>query len=311
MPVPAARTRADQGIVAEPGEAIDRFLDAIWAESGLSRQTLAAYRADLVSFARWLDGRGGGLSGAGREDVLAYLAARVAGGLKPRSTARLLSTLRRYYRWRLREGLADSDPTADVESPRLGRPLPGAVSEAEVEALLVAPDTADPVGLRDRAMLELLYASGLRVSELVSLTLGQFNPRQGVLRVVGKGSRERLVPLGEQALDWVDRWLREGRGVLLGQRRSDALFVTARGAGLSRQAFWYRIRTHARTAGIRGHLSPHTLRHSFATHLLNHGADLRVVQLLLGHQDLSTTQIYTHIARQRLQELHAQHHPRG
>lgn len=311
MPVPAAPTGADPHRPDGVEQAIDRFLDAIWAESGLSRQTLAAYRADLLAFTRWLDARGSALPRADREEVLAYLATRVAGGLKPRSTARLLSTLRRFYRWQLRERLIDTDPTADVESPRLGRPLPGAVSEADIEALLAAPATDQPVGLRDRAMLELLYASGLRVSELVNLTLGQLNPRQGVLRVVGKGSRERLVPLGEQALDWVDRWLRDGRPALLGQRRSDALFVTARGGPLSRQAFWYRIRAHARVAGVRAHLSPHTLRHSFATHLLNHGADLRVVQLLLGHQDLSTTQIYTHIARQRLQDLHSQHHPRG
>lgn len=295
-----------------PGEdAIERFLDGVWAESGLSRQTLAAYRADLLAFARWLDQRHQALVDAGREDVLAYLAARVGDGLKPRSTARLVSTLRRFYRWQLREGAIATDPTHEVEAPRLGRPLPGAVSEQDIEALLAAPDVADPLGLRDRSMLELLYATGLRVSELVGLTLAQLNPRQGVLCIVGKGSRERLVPVGEQALDWVARWLDEGRPRLLGLRRSEALFVTARGAALSRQAFWYRIRAHAQAAGIHRKLSPHTLRHSFATHLLNHGADLRVVQLLLGHQDLSTTQIYTHIARQRLQDLHARHHPRG
>ncbi len=311
MAVAAVPTRADRRLPDDVRGAIDRFLDAIWAESGLSRHTLAAYGADLESFGRWLIDRGTDLPQAGREDVLAYLASRVAAGLKPRSTARLLSTLRRYYRWQLREGLTDVDPTVHIESPRLGRPLPGAISEADVEALLATPDTDTPLGLRDKAMLELLYASGLRVSELVSLTLGQINPRQGVLRIVGKGSRERLVPVGEQAMDWVERWLRQGRSALLGQRRTDSLFVTGRGGALSRQAFWYRIREVAETAGIRAHLSPHTLRHSFATHLLNHGADLRVVQLLLGHRDLSTTQIYTHIARQRLQELHSQHHPRG
>lgn len=298
---------------AEPAGAgrIEAFLDALWLERGLSERTLRAYRTDLLAFAAWLEHRGGRLETADRGLVLGYLADRVQGGARPRSTARLLSSLRRFYGWLLREGEMRHDPTADVQSPRIGQSLPGALTETEVEALLAAPELAEPVGLRDRAMLELLYATGLRVSELVTLTLSQVNPRQGVVRVVGKGNRERLVPLGEAALDWLERYRLESRPALLGRRSSDAVFITARGGGMTRQAFWYRVRHHAVAAGIGKPLSPHTLRHSFATHLLNHGADLRVVQLLLGHSDLSTTQIYTHVARQRLQDLHAEHHPRG
>ncbi len=290
---------------------IDAFIDGLWMESGLSRHTLAAYRADLVGLARWLAARGSSLLAARRDLLLGYLAQRLQGGAKPRSTARLLSTLRRFYRYQVREGRLQEDPTAQIDSPKLGRPLPGALSEAEVEALLAAPAPDDPLGLRDRAMLELLYATGLRVSELVGLTMDQLNLRQGVVRVIGKGSKERLVPLGEEAGDWLDRYLAEARPALLKGRAAAPLFVTQRGEGMTRQAFWYRIKHYARLAGITRELSPHTLRHSFATHLLNHGADLRVVQLLLGHSDLSTTQIYTHVARQRLQELHAKHHPRG
>lgn len=290
---------------------IEGFLDRLWMEQGLSQHTLDAYRADLWAFAAWLAGREGALLRVRRDQILAYLAQRVQAGAKPRSTARLLSSLRRFYRFQLREGLIHQDPTAQVDSPKLGRPLPKALSEADVEALLAAPVLEDPLGLRDKAMLELLYATGLRVSELVGLTLDQLNLRQGVVRVMGKGSKERLVPVGEEALDWLERYLREGRPALLGRRQASELFVTQRGGGLTRQAFWYRIKHYALSAGVSSSLSPHTLRHSFATHLLNHGADLRVVQMLLGHSDLSTTQIYTHVAKQRLQTLHAKHHPRG
>lgn len=290
---------------------IEGFLDTLWMEHGLSPATLAAYRSDLQAFARWLDGRGVTLLNARREDILDYLAEKVAARARPRTTARLLSSLRRFYRWQVREGRMTEDPTARVTGPRLGRPLPGALTETEVERLLAAPDIEEPLGLRDRAMLEVLYAAGLRVSELVGLPLAAVNARQGVVRVWGKGAKERLVPLGDEALDWLRRYLDGARGALLGARRSDFVFVTSRGGPLTRQAFWYRIKHHAARAGIRGDLSPHTVRHSFATHLLNHGADLRVVQLLLGHTDLSTTQIYTHIAQQRLHDLHAEHHPRG
>ena len=290
---------------------VDRFLDALWVERGLSRQTLSAYGSDLRAFGRWLEARGGALLTASREDVLGYLAVKVQAGAKPRSTARLLSSLRRFYRWQIREGRLQVDPTTDVAAPRLGRPLPEALGESDVEALLMAPDTSDPLGLRDRAMLELLYATGLRVSELVGLAVTQLGLRQGVVRVIGKGDKERLVPMGEEAQGWVEEYLGHGRPALMGARQSNDLFVTARGAAMTRQGFWYRIKHYAAVAGVRGSLSPHTLRHSFATHLINHGADLRVVQLLLGHSDLSTTQIYTHVARHRLQDLHRLHHPRG
>ncbi len=291
--------------------AVERFLDALWSERGLSRQTLASYGSDLKLLARWLRARGSALENARRDEVLGYLADRVQRGARPRSTARMLSSFRRFYRWLVREGRLREDPTARVEAPRLGRPLPHALSESQVEALLHAPDLAEPLGLRDRAMLELMYAAGLRVSELVELSLQTVGLRQGVVRTLGKGSKERLVPMGEEAQHWLERYLSEARPELDRSGRSETVFLTARGAGMTRQAFWYRVKAHARTAGIRQAISPHSLRHSFATHLLNHGADLRVVQLLLGHSDLSTTQIYTHVARQRLQTLHAAHHPRG
>lgn len=290
---------------------IDRFLDALWLEKGLSPHTRAAYRSDLGHFHGWLHERGGDLAAAGREAILDHLAWRLEQGFKARSTARMLSGLRGFYRYLLREGLIAEDPTLQVELPQIGRPLPKSLSEADVEALLAAPDIDEPIGLRDRAMLEVLYACGLRVTELVSLTLEQVNLRQGVLRVFGKGSKERLVPLGEEAMAWIERYLRESRVFLLDGKPSDVLFPSLRGEQMTRQTFWHRIKHQAQVAGIGKPLSPHTLRHAFATHLLNHGADLRVVQMLLGHSDLSTTQIYTHIARQRLQELHAQHHPRG
>lgn len=290
---------------------IDRFLDALWLEKGLADNTRNAYRTDLLQFGAWLQARGGDLVGAGRDAVLDYLSWRLTQGYHARSTARLLSGLRGFYRYLAREGEITDDPTLRVELPRLGKPLPKALSEAQVEALLAAPDVDDPLGLRDRAMLEVLYATGLRVSELVGLTLEQISLRQGVLRTIGKGNKERLVPLGLEALDWLERFYREGRGVLLGGKASDVVFPSLRGQGMTRQTFWHRIKRHAATAGIDSELSPHTLRHAFATHLLNHGADLRTVQLLLGHSNVSTTQIYTHVARARLQQLHAMHHPRG
>jgi integrase/recombinase XerD len=290
---------------------IGQFLDVLWGERGLSDNTLAAYRSDLSLFASWLRARGRELAEATRDDLQAYLAQGVVKGVRPRTTARTLSTLRRFYRYLTREALIDTDPTALIESPRLGRPLPKLLTEEQVERLLEAPDVGTALGLRDRAMLETLYATGLRVSELVGLTMSQLSIGQGVVRVIGKGDKERLVPLGEEAIGWLDRYLREGRGELVRSRASDALFPTRRGTAMTRQAFWHNLRRHASTAAITTPLSPHTLRHAFATHLLNHGADLRVVQMLLGHADLSTTQIYTQVARARLKQLHAQHHPRG
>jgi len=291
---------------------IERFTDALWMEHGLSEHTLAAYRNDLAGLADWLRRkRSRGLTAARREDLLTYLSERVIGGSRPRTTARLLSSLRRYYRYLVREGRLRADPSVRIDTPRIGRPLPDSLSEREVESLLDAPDVEDTIGLRDRAMLELLYACGLRVSELVGLANEQVNLVQGVVRLTGKGNKERLVPLGEEAVDWLQRYLDSARPQLAGAVSTRQLFLTARGRGMTRQAFWYRIRHHALQAGISKHLSPHTLRHAFATHLLNHGADLRVVQMLLGHSDLSTTQIYTHVARERLKDLHAQHHPRG
>ena len=288
---------------------IERFVDALWMERGLAANTLLAYRRDLEHFARWLLPNTIDLLSVQHADVLDYLAANT--DAPARTLARRLSTLKRFYQHEVREARLITDPTAQVSAPKLGRALPEALTEPEVERLLAAPDIADPIGLRDRAMLELLYATGLRVSELVSLESSSLNLRQGVVRVIGKGGKERLVPLGEEALDWLDRFSREGRVAILGSRTSIAVFPTRRGRAMSRQAFWQLIKRYALIGGIHKHLSPHTLRHSFATHLLNHGADLRVIQMLLGHSDLSTTQIYTHVARTRLQELHAEHHPRG
>ncbi|MDE1166062.1 MAG: site-specific tyrosine recombinase XerD [Pseudomonas sp.] len=290
---------------------IDQYLDALWLEKGLSDNSRDSYRSDLALFNGWLQERGVSLDSAARELILDHLAWRVDQAYKPRSTARFLSGVRGFYRYLLREKLITVDPTLQIDMPQLGRPLPKSLSEADVEALLNAPDLSEPIGQRDRAMLEVLYACGLRVTELVSLTLDQVNLRQGVLRVMGKGSKERLVPMGEEAINWVERYLRDGRNDLLNGRPSDVLFPSLRGEQMTRQTFWHRIKHQAQVAGISKSLSPHTLRHAFATHLLNHGADLRVVQMLLGHSDLSTTQIYTHVARARLQDLHAQHHPRG
>jgi integrase/recombinase XerD len=296
----------------QPSPLIEQFLDAIWMERGLSENTLVAYRNDLNAYARWLASQQQtDLTAVGRDDVQTYLAQRVAAKASPRSTARLLSTLRRFYAWLRRENRISQDPTALIEAPKLGRPLPKTLTELEVEALLAAPDTQTPLGMRDRTMLEVLYASGLRVSELVNLTVMQLNLQQGVIRVTGKGNKERLVPLGDEAMSWLQRYIQDVRLALLNGQTRDALFVTQRREAMTRQAFWYMIKRHAQSAGIEKTLSPHTLRHAFATHLLNHGADLRVVQMLLGHSDLSTTQIYTHVARARLKDLHARHHPRG
>jgi len=286
------------------------FLDALWLEDGLSRNSLAAYRRDLSMLAEWLDERGGTLRDATEADLQAYVAARHAGS-RPTSGNRRLAAFRRFYRWLLRERRRDDDPTLRLSAARQPPRFPKSLSEAQVEALLGAPDPGTPLGLRDRAMLETLYATGLRVSELVGLPSVCVGLVDGVIRVLGKGDKERLVPLGEEARDWIARYVAEARGALLGARASDALFVTARGGPMTRQMFWTLIKRHAKAGGIAAPLSPHTLRHAFATHLLNHGADLRVVQMLLGHADISTTQIYTHIARERLKTLHAQHHPRG
>ncbi|WP_407920177.1 site-specific tyrosine recombinase XerD [Halopseudomonas xinjiangensis] len=290
---------------------IAAYLDSLWLERGLARQSLEAYRTDLETLAVWAAGRRLSLLALGRADVMEHLAWRIGQSYKARSTARFLSCIRGFYRHALRQNLVSEDPTLDVAMPKLGRPLPKSLSETDVEALLDAPDVEDSLGLRDRCMLEVLYACGLRVSELVGLRLDQVNLRQGVVRVTGKGDKERLVPLGEEALVWLDRYARQARPALLGGQPSDVLFPSRRAQQMTRQTFWHRIKLHAQQAGIRSELSPHTLRHAFATHLLNHGADLRVVQMLLGHSDLSTTQIYTHIARHRLRDLHASHHPRG
>lgn len=291
---------------------IDRFLDALWMERGLSNNTLTAYRRDLTGFVIWLKKRSAAdLLDAQREDLLGYLAKRVAAAAKPRTTARLLSSLRSFYQHAVREGLLKTDPSDRIDAPKLGRPLPKALTEEEVESLIEAPDPDSILGLRDRTMLELLYATGLRVSELVELRLPQVNLRQGVVRTLGKGSKERLVPMGEAAMEWLEEYLQNSRPELLKGKHSEHLFLSNRGAVMSRQAFWYLVKRHALKAGIGKPISPHVLRHCFATHLLNHGADLRVVQMLLGHSDLSTTQIYTHVARERLKGLHAEHHPRG
>ena len=293
--------------------ALDRFCDGVWLNDGLARNTLDGYRRDLASFAAWLqESSGKGLLEAASDDLQRHLAWRMeARHAKPRTTGRLVSSLKRFYRFAVDEGLRADDPAAELEGPRLPRALPKSLSEAEVEALLAVPDVQTAAGLRDRAMLETLYASGLRVSELVGLKPAQVSLDMGVVRVLGKGAKERLAPLGEEAVAWIAGYLATARPELLAGRKSDALFVTARAAAMTRQAFWALVKRHAAVAGIGRAISPHTLRHAFATHLINHGADLRVVQLLLGHADISTTQIYTHVARERLKALHARHHPRG
>ena len=297
--------------VDQSQELVDRFLDAIWMERGLSQNTLGAYRADLMTLARSLAEQEKIIDSADKADLLAFIAGRVEGGAKPRSTARQLSSFRRFFRYIMREGMRDTDPTADIEMPRIGRSLPKTLSEDEVESLLLAPNVDEPLGHRDRAMLELLYATGLRVSELINLKQSQVNFNQGVLRVVGKGDRERLIPLGEESQRWLREFIDGPRMEILLERQTDYLFPTRRGDRMTRQAFWHIIKRYAEKAGVRKKMSPHSLRHAFATHLLNRGADLRVVQLLLGHSDLSTTQIYTHVARERLKDLHGEHHPRG
>ena len=290
---------------------LELFIDSLWLESGLSDNTLSAYRHDLSGLQDWLAEKGRDLLSASEADLLGYMAQKARQGGKARSSARLLSSCRRFYQYLLREGLRQDDPSALIEAPKLGRKLPDTLTERDVELLLAAPDTQTDLGLRDRAMLELLYATGLRVSELVGLTSVQLGLVQGVVRVMGKGSKERLVPMGEEAIAWIQRYLAQSRPSLAKERPCNEVFITARGQGMTRHAFWHIIKRYALSAGISKHLSPHTLRHAFATHLLNHGADLRVVQMLLGHSDLSTTQIYTHVARERLRQLHQQHHPRG
>ena len=289
------------------GADIDRFIDALWIEDGLAPLTLAAYRRDLQAYAAWLQRP---LTGSSEADLLGYMAERHAGS-RATTANRRLTVFKRYFRWAVREHLVDADPTLRLLAARQPMRVPKTLSEAQVEALLAAPDTATPLGLRDRAMLELMYASGLRVSELVTLKTVQLGLNEGALRVTGKGSRERLLPFGAEAQVWLQRYLAQARAAIAAGAASDALFVTRLGDGMSRQMFWRLCKRYALQAGVTAPLSPHTLRHAFATHLLNHGADLRAVQMLLGHADIGTTTIYTHVARERLRQLHAQHHPRG
>lgn len=288
---------------------IDQFLDAVWVEQGLSANTLSAYGSDLQLFAKQLAGKS--LLEVTENDISAFLAKRFHEGISNRSSARIVSSLRRFYGYCVRENMLLVDPTALIELPHVGRLLPAALSEQDVELLLAVPEITHPLGFRDRTMLEVLYATGLRVTELVSLKNAELSLGQGVVRITGKGDKERLVPMGEEAISWLEKYITHTRVVLLAGRQSDDLFITSRASSMTRQAFWHIIKRYAKKAGIVKELSPHTLRHAFATHLLNHGADLRVVQLLLGHADLSTTQIYTHVASARLKDLHAKFHPRG
>ncbi|MGO3057610.1 site-specific tyrosine recombinase XerD [Halomonas sp. AOP43-A1-21] len=290
---------------------IDAFLDALWLEQGASDHTLAAYRRDLTAWQNYLVAQGDDILSPGLQQLPVWLDARREQGYQLRSNARLLSSLRSFYRWARLHGHVASDPLAEVKLPRVLPGLPNTLEEAEVERLLMAPDIETPLGVRDRTMLELLYACGLRVSELVSLTGDAVNLRQGVVRVRGKGDKDRLVPMGEEAIDWLAHYMKTARPALMSDPTKSALFPGRGDKAMTRQTFWHRIKAHSITAGITRPLSPHTLRHAFATHLLNHGANLRVVQLLLGHSDLSTTQIYTHVAQARLENLHAEHHPRG
>ncbi|HQR56248.1 MAG TPA: site-specific tyrosine recombinase XerD [Burkholderiaceae bacterium] len=289
---------------------VDRFVDSLWLEDGLARNTLAAYRRDLDGLGQWLASRETSLLAAGEADLAAYFASQHA-ATRAATANRRLTVLRRFYRWALRERVIAVDPTLRLHAARRAARFPVTISEAQVEALLAAPDAATALGLRDRAMFEVLYAAGLRVSELVGLKLSELSLNEGLVRVIGKGSKERIIPLGEEARAWVERYLAGARPDLLAGRVADAVFVTQRAAPMTRQMFWVLVKRYAAQADIRAPLSPHGLRHAFATHLLNHGADLRVVQLLLGHADISTTQIYTHVARARLKALHAEHHPRG
>ena len=300
-----------KSINSDDRELIEKFCDTVWMENGLSQNTLSSYSSDLATLALWLESNDSNLKNANKEQLLQYLALRVRQMKSSRSTARLLSSLRRFYSYLLRENIIADDPTQEIESPRLGRPLPQTLTEQEVEDLLAAPDSRSLEGQRDKVMLEVLYATGLRVSELVNLTVSQLNMRQGTMRLKGKGNKERMVPLGEVAMDYLVNYLKLTRKQLVNNSATEAVFPTRRGGAMTRQAFWYSIKRHAAVANIESKISPHTMRHAFASHLLNHGADLRVVQLLLGHADLSTTQIYTHLARERLKTLHAEHHPRG
>jgi len=291
---------------------IDQFADSLWLSEGLAKNTLESYRRDVKQLSDWLQKRGSSLTNASKDDLREYLAHLIeTKRAAPRTSARVVSSLKRIFAFLLRENLIATDPSGDLESPKLPRSLPKSLSEQEVEDLLNAPDVNTDLGQRDKAMLETLYASGLRVSELVGLKTAQVSLDMGVVRILGKGSKERLTPLGQEAIEWITRYQREARPNILAGKKSDALFVTGHGGAMTRQSFWQIIKRHARTANIRTELSPHTLRHAFATHLINHGADLRVVQLLLGHADITTTQIYTHVARERLKQLHAKHHPRG
>lgn len=301
---------SENALTPEDQLELDVFIDHLWLEDGLSKNTLESYRQDLTSFVIWLSTQHKQLLQVDQADIQQYLAVKFPHS-KPRSIGRLIASLRRFYRYCLRENKISVDPTLQIESPKLPRSLPKSLNEDEVLSLLNAPDLNQPAGLRDRAMLELLYACGLRVSELVGIKTTEVSLPDAVVRVTGKGSKTRLVPMGEEAADWISKYLRQARPEILQKRLSDALFVTNRGEAMTRQTFWYLIKRYALIAGIAKQLSPHVLRHAFATHLLNHGADLRVVQMLLGHSDISTTQIYTHVARERLKKLHSQHHPRG
>ncbi|WP_338558024.1 site-specific tyrosine recombinase XerD [Erwinia sp. E_sp_B04_7] len=296
----------------QDSDLIDQFLDALWIERNLAENTVASYRLDLMSLAEWLKHNASNLLKVDAVDLQGFLAERVEGGYKATSSARLLSAMRRLFQYLYREKLRDDDPSALLASPKLPQRLPKDLSEAQIDRLLQAPSVEQPIELRDKAMLELLYATGLRVTELVTLTLNNVSLRQGVVRVIGKGDKERLVPLGEEAVHWLEQYLEYGRPWLLNGQTLDVLFPSSRARQMTRQTFWHRIKHYATLAGIDSEkLSPHVLRHAFATHLLNHGADLRVVQMLLGHSDLSTTQIYTHVATERLRQLHQQHHPRA
>lgn len=297
-----------KAVFTDPGGLLEQFLDAIWLEQGVSENTLAAYRTDITKFAEFILPRA--LFEVEQQDVQSYLAYRLDNGFKPRSTARTVSALKRFYQYFIREKQLSFNPMAHIGQPKAGQSLPKTLSEEEVGRLLLAPDLDDPIGLRDKAMLELLYATGLRVSELVGLRIEQINLRQAVVFVKGKGNKERLVPMGEEAQDWIERFIKEGRPQLI-KHATDFVFPSKRGIGMTRQTFWHRIKHYAIIAEVKSDLSPHTLRHAFATHLINHGADLRVVQMMLGHSDLSTTQIYTHVAKERLKSLHQAHHPRA
>ncbi|MDG1015858.1 MAG: site-specific tyrosine recombinase XerD [Woeseiaceae bacterium] len=303
--------KVNKSMISNSNLSIDRFLDSIWTERGLSTNTLGAYKTDLRLLAKDLAYYGIEINLARKADILSYISKRVASGIKSRTTARQISSYRAYFQFLLRTNQIKIDPTLDIEMPRIGRILPKTLTETEVDELLQAPDITDVIGHRDKAMLELMYATGLRVSELITLKMSQVNFNQGVIRVVGKGNKERLVPIGEESVKWLEDFISTSRTDILQKQQIDFLFPTKRGQSMTRQTFWYAIKRYSKKAGIRKNISPHGLRHAFATHLLNHGADLRVVQLLLGHSDLSTTQIYTHIARERLKKLHGEHHPRG